>query len=587
MLKEFCSPPRKLVTVLRKGRDAWKVRAQKQQQRAKALDGKVRDLVRSRDHWKTKAKKLKQQLRELEQTGRPSRRARAPSRPPIPQTRRRSGPRFVAARPRPLLPAPKRQGFSLDLIQFAVQSLMDGLSLRQVEKVLARLGSWLGFDGPDFTTVRLWVQRVGLYLWQRTPPRADDWIWILDHIAESGGGKCLVIVGVRRVELRGRDFVLRHTDVMLLYAETMRTCTGDDMYRILVALAAVCGVPVQIVSDHGSDVLKGERLFQAEHASVVLTWDITHRSARLLLAAVKGDETWVAFKAACQRTRTAVERTPWSALAPPSTAGASRCEHFDTLVLWGAAALAKLDAGASGVIDREHAWDDAAAYALRAALSAAEQERLKPLLGRSFADAEAFGLAVTNTLGPSEHTAAIVRESDQGRRRGLAQFGWLEAYRERLRAEYVPLVQMTYSAEEQVKHEGLHGRSAAEWRTTQPPLPRGATRSATTGRNSCVTSAPRAAAARAVRRWLPPRTCSNRCSANTNVTQSVARKHALNSAILTLPVATEELTPDLIERAIVTTPLKSLQRWCRETFGRTKLAVQRLLNDLAPDTESA
>lgn len=71
MLKELCSSPRKLVTVLRKGRDAWKVRAQKQQQRAKALDGKARDLVRSRDRWKTEAKKLKQQLRELEQTGRP------------------------------------------------------------------------------------------------------------------------------------------------------------------------------------------------------------------------------------------------------------------------------------------------------------------------------------------------------------------------------------------------------------------------------------------------------------------------------------------------------------------------------------
>lgn len=464
---------------------------------------------------------------------------------------------------------------------------MDGLSLRQVEKVLARLGSWLGFDGPDFTTVRLWGQRVGLYLWQRTPPRADDWIWILDHVAESGGGKCLVIVGVRRVELRGRDFVLRHTDVTLLYAETMRTCTGDDMYRILVALAAVCGVPVQIVSDHGSDVLKGERLFQAEHASVVLTWDITHRSARLLLAAVKGDETWVAFKAACQRTRTAVERTPWSALAPPSTAGASRCEHFDTLVLWGAAALAKLDAGASGVIDCEHAWDDAASYALREALSAAEQERLKPLLGRSFADAEAFGLVVTATLGPSEHTAAIVRESDQGRRRGLAHFGWLEAYRERLRAEYVPLVQMTYSAEQQVKHEGLHGRSAGEWRTTQPPLPRGVTRA----RHH------RAELLRYLRSEGRGRSRGEALLATSDVLESLFGKYkryterspqtSLNSAILTLPVATEELTPDLIERAIVTTPLKRLQRWCRETFGRTKLAVQHLLNDLVPGTESA
>ena len=70
VLKEFCSSPRKLATVFRQGRDAWKSRAQGQKQRAKALDGKVRDLTRSRDRWKAEAKKLKRQVRELEQADR-------------------------------------------------------------------------------------------------------------------------------------------------------------------------------------------------------------------------------------------------------------------------------------------------------------------------------------------------------------------------------------------------------------------------------------------------------------------------------------------------------------------------------------
>lgn len=71
MLTELRSSARKLATVFRQGREAWKTRAQEQQQRAKKLDGQVRDLTRSRDRWKTEAKKLKQQLRELELAGRP------------------------------------------------------------------------------------------------------------------------------------------------------------------------------------------------------------------------------------------------------------------------------------------------------------------------------------------------------------------------------------------------------------------------------------------------------------------------------------------------------------------------------------
>lgn len=478
---------------------------------------------------------------------------------------------------------------------------MDGLSLRQVEIVLTRMGELFGFDAPDFTTVRLWVQRVGLYLWQRTPPSADDWIWILDHVAEAGGGKCLVIVGVRRTWLSGGNFALQHTDVVLLYAEVMQSCTGNDMYRILVALAQLVGVPVQMVSDHGSDVLKGERLFQAEHPGLVLTWDITHRLARLLLGAIKGDDAWLAFKAESQRTRTAVNRTPWAALAPPSTAGASRCEHFDPLALWGEKTLAQLDAGARGLIDSQYQWDPVAAGALCEVLSEPEQQRLQALLGQSFSQASTFTAAVEaalqpssgsetrseTPLSPSAHTATIVRASDQGARRCREHFGWLETYRQALAQEYLPLVRMTYSAEKLVKHTGLHGASATEWRATQPRLPR-------TWRRARKFRAD-------VLRYL--RTEGRRQArdaallATSDVLESVFGKYkryterspqtALNSSILNVPIVTETLTPELVEIAIESTPQKTLTKWCQKTFGRTKLAMQRLLNHLSPSTDPA
>ena len=136
-----------------------------------------------------------------------------------------------------------------------------------------------------------------------------------------------------------------------------------------------------------------------------------------------------------------------------------------------------------------------------------------------------------------------------------------------------------------MKHAGLHGRSAADWRASQPPLPRDATR----------VRRHRAALLRYLRTEGRGRPRDEPLLATSDVLESLFGKYkryterspqsSLNSAILTLPVATEELTHDLIERAIVTTPLKSLQRWCRETFGHTKLALQHLLNDLLPSTE--
>jgi hypothetical protein len=465
---------------------------------------------------------------------------------------------------------------------------MAGLSLRQVEWVLTRLGEWFGFDAPDFSTVRLWVLRVGLALWQRARPHADDWIWLVDHVAEAGGGKCLVIVGVRRSWLGGRDLVLRHTDVTLLYAEVMPTSTGDGMHRRLDDLATVVGVPVQIVSDHGSDLLKGTRLFQSEHPATVLTWDITHRLARLLLASVKGHEPWTAFRAACQRARTAVERTPWSPLSPPSTTGASRCEHIDTLALWGERTLAALDRGGHAVLDGEHGWDQTAAAELQTVLPIADRQRLDAaLLDQSFPDAASFRTAVRSLLGPSEHEAAIAHAADQGLRRCRAHFGWLEPYRSLLREECVPLVRMTYSAEKQVKSAGLHGRSAAEWLASQPPLPRSQTRARQF----------RASVLRYLREEGRQRPRTEALLSTTDVLESLFGKYKryterspsqeLNSAILTLPLATEPITRELVEAALDSTPIKSLKHWVRATFVQTKLALQRLVYAPPLGTESA
>lgn len=203
----------------------------------------------------------------------------------------------------------------------------------------------------------------------------------------------------------------------------MSQSDGERLRVIFGRLSKQIGVPVQMVSDHGSDVLKAERLFKAEHESIVVTWDVTHRMARLLIGAIQADEQWAAFKTACQQTRKAVQRTVWAALAPPSTKGSSRCEHFDQLTFWGEQTLAQLDAEAHAMIDGEHIWNEAAAESLKSnsndeVLSRADCQKLNDsLLGQSFPDRSSFVTAVESAIGPTKSTAQIARAADQGRRR--------------------------------------------------------------------------------------------------------------------------------------------------------------------------
>lgn len=449
------------------------------------------------------------------------------------------------------------------------------LSLRAMAVVWESLEPCFG-EAPGFSTIRLWLYRVGLFLWQRTPPRADDWILLLDHVAEFAGGKCLLIVGVRRSTLQCGQFQLTHYDVVVLHAEVMASSTGEDIHRILNQVTARTGRPVQCVSDHGSDLLKGLRLYQAEHPEVVLTWDITHRLARLWLAAIADDERWTAYREQCRQTRTKTERGPLRFLAPPSTAGSTRCEHFDRLTLWGVDLLAYQDRGDFSQIDLRHVWDSAAEYALRDRPELLA--RLQPLLDRPFADRATFAAAVSAAIGPghAEHLPSIVRAADQGRRAFGLRFGWVETFRTDLQDVYEPLVRLGYVAEQQIKAEGLHVATARRWLASVP--------------GDWLRHARVQRFAVELLRYLHTESRDRRPEeallGTSDVLESLFGKYKhfsergplreLGASLLLLPLATVRITTDLVREALSAVRVKTFDAFRRLTFGPSTLSQRRL-----------
>jgi hypothetical protein len=483
------------------------------------------------------------------------------------------------------LPA-KFHGFSLTVIQLSLRAVLAGhVSLRAMQVIWELFEPFFG-QTPGFSSVRLWLYRVGVYLWQRRPPRQDDWIFLLDHVAEFTGGKCLLIVGVRRSALREGHFQLTHHDVTVLYAEVMTSSTGVAIRAILGDLSAVAGVPVQVVSDHGSDVLKGERLFQAEHPDLVLTWDITHRLARLWLAAIRDDARWASFREQCRQTRTNTERTRLRFLAPPAQTGSTRCEHFDRLTLWGADLLAYQDRGDFSAVNPGHVWDAAAVSELRD-LPAELHARLEPLRDRLHPDRATFAAAASQALGgeQAEYVSAVLRAGDMGRREFHERFGWVESFRAELQEVYVPLVRMGYAAEEQVKAEGFHGRTGRRWRaaTAADWLRHGRARQFA------------ADLLRYLRAEGRGRRPEEALLGTTDVLESLFGKYKqysergplreLGATLLLLPLATVHLTVDLVREALAAVRVKTLQGWQRQTFGLSTLGQHRLAFSSPADTK--
>jgi len=481
--------------------------------------------------------------------------------------------------------------FSLTVIQKSLQVIVEArLSLRSTQAVWEVFEAFFG-RAAGFSTIRLWAYRVGMYLWRRTPPRHDDWIWILDHVAEDGHGKCLLIVGVRRSALRAGQFQLTHHDVTVLYAEVMETSTGKAIHEILSRLAEVAGVPQQVVSDHGSDVLKGERLFQADHPETRLTWDITHRLARLWLAATRDDERWKAYRAQCGRTRTQTQRTDLAFLSPPSQSGATRCEYFDELTLWGEKLLDYYDQGDFCQVNASHVWDEAAES--QTDLSPGISAKLQSLRDHVFADRASFVGAVEQAVGDEAlvgaevDVAAIVKAADRGRRDFVDRFGWVEDFRSELQEIYVPLVRMGYWAEERVKSEGFHTATGRRWLASVPG-PWLQHRRAEQFAKQLLGYLHEEGADRAPTEAL---------LGTSDVLESLFGKYKqysgrgpsreLGASLLLLPLCTVDLTTELVSQALLSMSTKVFTPLKRVIFGESTLSQRRLAFSSLGDTKPA
>ena len=82
--------------------------------------------------------------------------------------------------------------------------------------------------------------------------------------------------GVPLSQLRRTGYSPDHHDVHVLSLHVLTRCNGTIVSGHLSTVSKRVGVPVQIVSDHGSDVLAGIRLFRQKNRHVVETYDITH-----------------------------------------------------------------------------------------------------------------------------------------------------------------------------------------------------------------------------------------------------------------------------------------------------------------------
>ena len=242
---------------------------------------------------------------------------------------------------------PKNYSYSLRTISISLQQIIiSGNSLRGVEKnwVIEKRenkekNAEIEEKIPSYSVIRQWLAKIGLYELERPKEKRDDWIWIVDFTIELGTEKCLVILGVSvefiQEKIPKSNGCLSHKDVEVLAIEIMKSTKGEKVKSVLEKIGEKVGVPQQIISDKGSDLYKGIKLYQEKNQAIIHSHDITHQMALLLTKELEKEGEYESFTKKCHQTRQQIQQTELGFLMPPQQRSKSRYFNLDELIRWG------------------------------------------------------------------------------------------------------------------------------------------------------------------------------------------------------------------------------------------------------------
>lgn len=229
-------------------------------------------------------------------------------------------------------------GFGPDIICLFLRLVLDaGVSLRGASRVIATVSEVFGLElpVPHWTTGRLWLMRLGHAKRTMELTPADNWAWLVDHSVQIGQEKCLVILGIRLMDLPERGQSLRHEDMELIELLPAKSWTRSEVDDALENALDRTGRPPRVItSDHGADISGGIALFQQRHPETMEIYDAKHKAACLLKKRLEKNPRWQEFQTRLGQTRCAVQQTELAFLTPPATRPKARFMNLGPQLAW-------------------------------------------------------------------------------------------------------------------------------------------------------------------------------------------------------------------------------------------------------------
>ena len=424
---------------------------------------------------------------------------------------------------------------------------------------------------------------MGFFELKKEKEKRSDWIFIIDTILEQGSRKCLLVLGIsyqkwfRKLQENSRN--LRHQDLEVLALEIVHSTTGEILESKLNNLANAVGKPLQIISDHGSDIKKGIELYIGQNPETIYTYDFTHQVALWLKQEFSKNSRFQEFLHQCNLTRSQIQQTALSFLIPPSQRSKARYHNIDILVNWGLKVLHYWKKQDFSLISTKFIIDRETLFILREKLDQTTLRKLAKALGTPALNFSSFSQVVTDKIGQElcrEKSEIIFPAAEIGRRKFLEKLGWLFSYEKELQI-YAETIEVFDLAKKQLNEEGLHQKSGLDWlelikteKLSDLPWVQSSQQKVSEYLNIEGQKVPHG------RFFLATSDIIESIFGKYKIFSSFSTCSEINEMILTLLLSTTELNPDKVVQAMESIQIADVTAWSKEVFGQSMLSKRKV-----------
>lgn len=226
-------------------------------------------------------------------------------------------------------------GYGARMVSLAI-NLARSVGFRGAERVLQIVFKWFGLDQntPAWTSIRNWMQRLGIAELERPLEPTDDMVVLVDHSNQIGTEKVFVVLGIRASKLPPPGEAIKHEDVRVLKVEPASEWKKEDVTRALTEVVDEHGPVYAVVSDGAPELQDGAKCLENGGKAPIVLRDFKHYAANVVKSLIGNDERFKEVEAAIGQTRSAIQQTELAHLRPPTKKPKSRFMNLAATLRW-------------------------------------------------------------------------------------------------------------------------------------------------------------------------------------------------------------------------------------------------------------